>query len=347
MVSVHERDFLFWYPGHRGGLAAASCRYRVGNLAEASRGASVALGTPLPRGWARHTRLLVVSRPHPRDLSADALRARAQLLRIGDFDDLLFAGAPAEMPKVMGGSSSEEAAARLIAQHASTLELFDAFTVSTTPLAEALQEARPKQPVFVVPNGLSRTWIKQGRALYPAWKPGDPRVIRYLPGSTHDADFAIVEEALRTFLHRHPSVRLEVIGHCPPAAEALPRVSKRAFTPFEQLAGDLSTAWVNLAPLAGGRFNRCKSSIKLLEAAAFGCPTIATPVFDMERHESLLPFFARTTSEWLEHLEALLDDERRMDWTDQAMRYVDARATAEHSWARLAEACQSLLSGAA
>lgn len=342
-MNVNSREFLFWYPSHRGGLASASCRYRIGNLAQASRGASIVLGSALPRGWARRTRVLLVSRPHPRDLDLKMLRRNAHVLRVGDFDDLLFAGDPAEMPRVMGGLSTEGEAARLIAQHASTLDVFDAFTVSTAPLADALQAACPEKPVVVVPNGLSRTWIQQGRALYPSWKSGDPRVVRYLPGSTHDADFAVAEAALRTFLSRHPSVRLEIVGHCPLVAETLPRATKKAFTPFEQLPGDLATAWVNLAPLAGGWFNQCKSAIKFLEAAAFGCPTIATPVPDMQRHRSTGPLFARTTAEWLEHLEALLDDPKRTAWAPGARRYIDEFATAERSWAGLAEACRTLI----
>src|SRR5690606_6476651 len=91
------------------------------------------------------------------------------------------------------------------------LRCFDGFTVATEPLRDELTKLTSE--VTWVPNGLSRWWVEQGRLLYRSWRPGDPRVIRYLSGSpSHDADFAEIASPLSVFLRGHPDVRLEIVG---------------------------------------------------------------------------------------------------------------------------------------
>jgi glycosyltransferase involved in cell wall biosynthesis len=270
-------------------------------------------------------RCVVVVRPAP---DAQQLRMMRELRAggvrlVGDLDDLLFEerAAPAS-----GGALTERAR-----RCRDGLDVFDAFTVATEPLAERLRAMRPGVPVSVVPTGLSERWLQQGQLLYPAWSTGDARVIRYLPGSpSHDADFAQISGPLRWFLAAHDEVTLEIVGHLAWDSEGFPaeRVLHRKPVPFRELPRYLASSWLNLAPLADSDFGRCKSAIKFLEAGAFGCPTIATPTADMLRHRNAGLVLAETPQAWLEALERLRDDDARDAAGRAAHRHVRAHGMA-------------------
>src|SRR5690606_28839881 len=205
-------------------------------------------------------------------------------LVVADFDDLLFCGSVTDWPDVIAGALSVADAERKLAQHKGALALFDAFTVSTQVLADALCAESGGARVAVVPNGISPSWLRQGRALYGARGPA--RVIRYLPGSRHDHDLHVAAPALGRFLRRHPEVSFELLGSCENLPRALPleRVRRVPRVPFEHLPRWLADSWLTIAPLADTPFNRAKSALKFLESAAFATPCLATPIPDMQRH---------------------------------------------------------------
>src|SRR5690606_15776087 len=134
---------------------------------------------------------LSVLRPLLTPLLARQLHAlrRRQVHLVADYDDLLFAGAVSGLPPSV---SSE----RLVG-YSAALSAFDRFTVSTHALARWLRRLEPRAKVSVVHNGLSDSWVRQGSALYPAWRPGDDLVVRYLVGSpSHDRDFQSIAAPL-------------------------------------------------------------------------------------------------------------------------------------------------------
>lgn len=272
------------------------------------------------------TRFLIASRPRASGTSARLLGrcAKRGVLRIADFDDFLFTDAPEFFPTVLSGRETLSRASARAMRHRRVMDQFDAFTVSTEALADEIRRAAPGAPLLVVPNGLSRSWVDRGASVYAAWKPGDPRVIRYLPGSTHDADFAVVVPALRRFLRSHPDVSLEVVGHLNWERQGFPvdRVRHREMVPYDYLPQFLASSWVNLAPLVDNRFNRCKSAIKFLEAAAFGCPTIASPIPAMAEHRDRGVILAATSAAWDSALEGMLDDDFRMQQGEVARTHV-------------------------
>lgn len=324
-----------WYQATRLARASASCRYRMGNLAELLRGLTTVVD-PRPPSWLfREAEVVVVVRPFV-DGAAESVLAvlrRRGVRLIGDFDDLLFSGDPAEYPLVRSGALDRAECARRIVRYRRGLEQFDAFTVATEPLAEFVRTVEPDTPVQVVPNGVSPGWLAQGEALYPPWRRGDPKVIRFLPGSpSHDADFAQIADTVAAFVRDHAEVSLEVVGplELPEPQQFGGRLHHVAPVPFAELPRLLASSWVTLAPLAPSQFNRCKSGIKFLESAAFGTPCIATPSPDMERHAGGGVVLARDARDWREALEQLLDDEHRSELSRKGRTYVAAEGTARH-----------------
>lgn len=290
----------------------------------------------LPRAALAGKDVVLCARPAVDAKRAQVLGAlRGQGLRlVADFDDLLFDCDPDDYPPIARGTRQRAVHELRLREYRQSLDHFDAFTVSTDSLAEHLRALRPGAPVHVVPNGVSPGWLRQGLMLYRTWRPGDPKVIRYLPGSpTHDRDFAVIANPLRGFLREHGNVRLEVVGPLSFDGSGFPqdRVARRARVPFERFAELLGSSWVTLAPLARSEFNRCKSAIKFLEAAAFACPTVATPIPDILRHRDGGVLRADTEEDWYRALTDLLPDDRRLALGLQAQKYVFSQGMADVS----------------
>ncbi len=239
---------------------------------------------------------------------------RAQL-QVAEYDDLLFA-APEESPAVLNGKRSLSTARMRSVQARRALRTFSHVLVSTQALAEEVRLAHPRAQVAVAGNDPDRAWLEQGRAIYRAWRPGDPRIIRYLPGSdSRELDFSVVADALLTFLDKHADARLEIVGPCD--LSAWPRLQARIrhlpFMAFDQLAEWYASAWTTIAPLASTRFNRCKSAIKFSESASFGAPCIATPspAMRLAGAGTARPLLAEDAQGWMDQLEHLRDDQFR------------------------------------
>jgi Glycosyl transferases group 1 len=329
------RGICFWYEAVDVAKALASQRYRIGNFVELVRGASAVVGKRFPNHTLSQVRTVCSLRPLvDADLSRTlSLMRRAGVRLVADYDDLIFAGEVPGLPPSVGGTGGERAKLRRLSAYASSLAWFDCVTVSTRPLARHLQELSPKT-VTVVPNALSESWVRHGQALYPMYRPGEPRVVRYLCGSpSHDADFAGIAGPLARFLMDHPDIRLEVVGPVRFDESAFPPSQLRRLptVAYEELPRLLSSSWVTLAPLQPNSFNDCRSAIKFLEAGAFACPTLASPNDDLRRHLDLgAPLsFCHAERDWYEQLTALLDEDRRRDQGEKAARHVASHGMAK------------------
>jgi glycosyltransferase involved in cell wall biosynthesis len=291
----------------------------------------------LPRGALQHIRTVSCIRPLlTPELAAGlaTLRSRGALL-VADYDDLLFAGNVAGVPASVGGRHLGSQSTRF-EQYAAGLAAFDRFTVTTRALAKRLLALQPEASVTVVPNGISEGWRAQGRALYRAFGPEDPKVIRYFSGSpSHDFDFASIIEPLSSFLREHPSVRLEVVGPLNFDQARFPSGSVARLTRvgYEELPGLLASTWVNLAPLEPTPFNDCKSALKLLESGAFDCPTLASPNDDVLRHAELgAPVvICNAGRDWYEALGSMLDLDRRRTVGGEMAEHVERFGLARRS----------------
>ena len=332
------RRLCFWYQALDVAKATASCRYRINNLCELLSGADIVVERELPRQIRARVATVCMIRP----LVTPALLAELAALRdggvrlIADFDDLLFAGRVTGLPGSVGGATSTALLDARLEGYAAALTAFDAFTVSTRPLRDQILQRVPAADVAVVPNGLSEAWVRQGRALYEAFQPGDPLVIRYFAGSpSHDDDFASVVEPIRRFLFEHPEVRLELVGPISADVSTFPqgRVALLPAVPYEVLPMLIAKSWVNIAPLRASEYAESKSALKVLEAAAFGCPTLASPNDDVRRHhaEGAPVRLCETAQDWQRELERALDMSQRMELGHAARRYADEHAMARSS----------------
>lgn len=317
-------------------MAASSCRYRIGHFVEQTTGADAVVGPQLPRKVAEQLHTLVCVRPQVTPNLERALRdlRRRGVRVLADYDDLLFAGDVSGLPNSVGGPGNESARQRRLDYYARALEVFDGFIVATRPLAQHLAVLAPGKPVALVPNGLSASWVTQGRALYPLFSPADPRTIRYFAGSpSHDLDIASIGDPLAVLMRRHPEVRLELVGHVRIDTSRLPtaRVTHLPSVSYDELPRLLGSSWINLAPLVPSAFGACRSAIKFLEAAAFACPTLASPNDDMLRHQQLggPVIICETEQDWLRELEAMLDLERRASVAAQGERHIVAHGLAK------------------
>jgi hypothetical protein len=336
----------FWYQALDVAKASASCRYRINNLCELLSGTDIVVKRELPRQIRARVATVCVIRP----LITPPLLAELALLRdrgvrlVADFDDLLFAGLVSGLPGSVGGATSTALLDARLEGYAAALTAFDAFTVSTRPLRDQILQRVPAAKVAVVPNGLSEAWVRQGRALYDAFQPGDPLTIRYFAGSpSHDEDFAAVAPPLRRFLVGHPQVRLELVGSIRADLSTFPegRAALLPPVPYETLPKLIATSWVNIAPLCRSEYAEGKSALKVLEAAAFGCPTLASVNDDVSRHHAQgAPVrLCETAQDWQGGLERCLDMSQRMELGHAARRYADEHGMAAKSldaWQALA-----------
>lgn len=328
-VDLSLRGVCLWYHDVGVSAARASCRYRMGHLVPHLRGVTCVVGPRLPRPVRSSVRLLCCIRP----LGSPSLLAQLSSLRhrgvrlVGDYDDLLFAGEVSGAPDSLTRQSWWGGAKRSDS-YRSALRLFDEFTVASRALARHLRALRPDAPVTLVPNGLSESWVTQGRLLARPWQPGDPHVIRYLSGSpSHDQDFEQIIEPLSSFLRDHPQTRLEVLGPLRVDPERFP-VGRFTHLPrlmsYEVLPSVLSSSWVTLAPLAKSAFSESRSAIKFLEAGAFGCPALVSLNDDLQRHrEQGAPIQeCQHPADWYTGLKRLLAPQHRMEVANASLAYI-------------------------
>lgn len=339
---------LFWYSSLTRAKALASCQYRIGNFVEVGRRAKALIAEQLPTRVLEQVDVLIIVRPYPSRAVHRALKEarRLSVLRVADYDDLLFAGAPGERPEVQSGRLSLRWMEDAHRAYASLLPFFDAFSVTTAELAEELRVVRPDARIVISKNGLSPSWVEQGRAVYPAWKPGDPKIMRFFPGSpTHDASFLEMASALAEWMAQNDDAKLEVVGNLEWRVDRFPkgRARHRGPVPYAELPGLLASTWINLWPRAETRFNHAKSPIKFLEAAAFGAPTIASSVCRRAGLECDGIRYVRAPDEWIDALTHWQYDADRMHASRAAMSFADAEGGADHGWLALREGLRRIL----
>lgn len=154
----------------------------------------------------------------------------------------------------------------------------DTITVSTKGLRTALRTALPsfKGEILVCPNAIDFNLFRPASTLRD-----DRIVIGWAGSNTHGDDVKEAWHVLPDILNEFENVHMEFIGMGPPyAIHQHPRVRVRRFFPVGEYPSRLASwAWdITLAPLADNRFNKSKSNIKLLEAAALGIPCLVSPV---------------------------------------------------------------------
>ena len=240
---------------------------------------------------------------------------------VADYDDLIFAPEYALQSSIfLNGNATEDQVEAIFKRNFKGFSLFDAFTVSTEPLAEQVRKLKPQARVLVVPNGLSRRLLD----IYPAPSLTAERrlqmtkkVFSYLSGTaSHVPDIAYVAEAMAEFLSAHREARFAIGGpiKLPDVLLYAPGIVRQPYREFVEFFSSAASFYANIAPLAPGSvFNNCKSGLKFFESGIWGVPTIASPIADFKRFaDSPGLILAESPEEWRAAFERLMDaDEYR------------------------------------
>lgn len=205
------------------------------------------------------------------------------------------------------------------------LQASDAITVSTPYLAEKLGGLGPA--VYLLPNAIDPARFKPD-PVRDTWSP----VIGWVGALSYreQGDIDILRLALGPFLRRRPDSRLVHVGarldDPGVTAEVLnldpDQVEVRPFCHVSDLAAAMRGIDVALAPLDDTPFNRAKSWIKTLEAAAAGIPVVAS---DMPEYRRLgVGKLCVTDQEWAQALEEVCDPGERLRLVAEGRRAVEA-----------------------
>ena len=285
--------------------------YRCMNLSLAAKelGHRVWSGHVSMLPWAQHWDVVVFHRP-----SAN-LRFKATLawLRLrgarilADVDDLIM---DPELAPFSPGVSNQlvglHATQKQFAANRDALACVDGVSVSTQPLAEQVRRVLPGVDVMVMPNAVHQSWWSL--PLHP--RDGAVKAITYLPGTrSHDRDFAEVAPAVARVLRRHPQVLLRVTGPLNFSLDARAgQIIRKDKLPFDRYHDSFAGAAINLAPLESTPFTRCKSALKVIEAAWWNVPTVCSDLPDAARFDGAGAQRVSGVAEFEDRLEHLLGD---------------------------------------
>ncbi|MEM9032856.1 MAG: hypothetical protein AAGB18_09430, partial [Pseudomonadota bacterium] len=158
----------------------------------------------------------------------------------------------------------------------------DAQSFSTPGLADHAGRFSGR-PAFVRRNFADRQTLDMGRAaLAAAGNRGGGFTAALASGSRgHDADVDVAREGISEFLAARPDRRLLIVGtldlaRFPKSVQG--QIDQRPFCDYPAYLKSLALADCVLLPLADDPFNRCKSAVRAIDAAAVGVPVIASPV---------------------------------------------------------------------
>ena len=246
-----------------------------------------------------------------------ALYAEARRLGIPilyDIDDLIFdrEGLAAYMTRL--NLSAERAAAMLekADSYRRAMEEADMLLASTPALAR--HAAAVGRPCFVAHNSVADDLAHLARTL-PA-KKADGEVVRIFYGSgsdTHDADFALIADALAEAMAKDTRLHLHIHGHLelPETLSAFcGRIHRAPFLDGNLYYRVIADYDIALMPLARDTFNEAKSNIKYQEASLFGIPSIASPTAEFldAITDGVDGFLASGAEDWRDRILLLASD---------------------------------------
>ena len=253
--------------------------------------------------------IVVIQRDFPRFIDqywqVHSAAFRLQIPVIFEIDDLLWE-LPGEHPDRRTHHYMEALLPMMFAAWAA-----DGITAASTGIKDYLAWLNPK--VMVLPNYLdSRIWTLN----QPHTTSDSTTTIGYVGGDSHKPDLEMIESAILKVLDRfNDRVKFKVWGFQPS-----PRLLERPLVDWEPLEPGNYAEFANylsqqemdiyIAPLKESRFNRCKSSIKILEYTSMGITGVSSrldPYSDVIHHGET-GFLADTLEQWESHLAALIEN---------------------------------------
>lgn len=184
----------------------------------------------------------------------------------------------------------------------------DGVTVTTQRLATIVRQYTSK-PVIVVPNAIDLMWFR--KIVNQTRRTISGLTIGWAGGRRHDRDVEQMAEAWGRIARRYPDVTFVVQGHQPEVIrEHVPpeRLVVLPWMPAERYPSGLRQMDIQCAAIADTPFNRAKSNIKVMEAAAAGAAVVASPtLYGALVENGVSGFIATTADEWESGLAELVE----------------------------------------
>ena len=264
----------------------------------------------MSRGWD----IVVIHRPAMSGSFASALEKfrKNKTLVFGDFDDLIFSPAQvADRPAVRAGEKSPDVASQRALRHLEAIRELDGVIASTPVLIDAFAGlANPPERRVLLPNSWHLSWesMRNSPPSKPAGMASGGESVTYFSGSrTHDADLAMIAEALTASLAEFPGFKVNLVGKV--GRDGVPfECTLSPKVPFATYGSLVATSSVNLAPLEDTSFNRAKSALKVIEAGFFGIKTVCSPIPDYVDAPESARLPASSPSQWRDALRAAFQD---------------------------------------
>lgn len=222
---------------------------------------------------------------HVPALFAEARRLKLPILF--DIDDLVFDRTLyAEFLSAQALDSAEvKGLLDLADMFRASMDASDILLTSTRVLAEHVGALAQNRQCFVVHNSIARTLEAAASALHgrPARNDDEVRMFYGSGSKTHDADFALIADAVLQAMHDNTHLHLYLHGYLelpPNFADCGGRVHRIAFMDKEAYFRAIADYDIALMPLEDSLFNEAKSNIKYQEASVYGIPSIVSPRTD-------------------------------------------------------------------
>ena len=248
--------------------------------------------------------------------AADMIRYEARRLRLPilyDLDDPLFSVSAYETYRNMEALDPAMKSHFLseAPKYLSMMNGADVLSVSTPGMAKhaALYTGRP---VHVRRNFADGQTLQAGAAAMAERgdKDGLFRVAFASGSQGHEIDLGEIIKPLSEFIQADRKRRLMLIGHfdmthLPDGLEA--QVETVKFLGYDRYLASLTRANCTVMPLCDDAFNRCKSAVRVLDAASVGVPAIVADVGDLPTvvKDGETGFVAREQHDWMDALRAM------------------------------------------
>ncbi|MFC7776780.1 hypothetical protein ACFQW4_06875 [Pantoea sp. GCM10028869] len=222
---------------------------------------------------------------------------------IADYDDLIFDVTNIlSLPEIKTRDPYVKGTANYISRNAAACELFNNFSLSTTPLSNKVSSIFKGKNVKVISNALEDEYVDLSTKLFNLNKPRKYK-LGYFPGTaSHNADFNEISNYIADFLKENKKERLFILGPLKlpySLSQYFHRIDHVQETvPFNHLPYIKANVETIIAPLGINEFNNCKSGLKFFEAMPLGCRVIATAIPDIDRFDSLYLDKCHVKSDW-------------------------------------------------
>lgn len=267
------------------GLFNGSTRYRGMHLAESLKHINVSsvliyasLNIDTFKDLASNAEFIIFQRCLEDQGNVAAFLSAAKSLNkicIGEMDDLVFPEHLEAIGSIKGGEWDIQEAQYVAEGYEKLIKKMDCCIASTPALKAYIEESYSK-PTLLLRNAITPEMVRS-----PKTKEFKRLNLLYASGTySHKADFMLIEELLFQTLRCHPEVKLSILG----AAQAserilsLTNVSSYPLLPYDMMLDFIAKHDILLVPLEDSIFNRAKSNVKFIEAAAVGVPIIASAV---------------------------------------------------------------------